>query len=231
MRFGSLTIFVEDCPSIDANRLNRLEAFEAGASTEFLIGKGQKQAWIVESLAMRDHVLLRSDVFGEHRVMLERTRCNFGGHRTWFRCPGLTCGRRISQLYLHKSLLRCRKCHNLVYESQSMSKLDRALAREKAARWALGPGIDLLSPEAPKPHGMHARVFERHRENARQKMNRATEQLKEELSRLVCLTNDSERAYILAKRLQASWCPPLSRPTSRTGNQGQRLDFRHYDWT
>jgi hypothetical protein len=206
VRLNSLRAYVEDYPSIDANKLARLKALEALASTKFWIRIGRKQEWVVDSLATRNSVLLRSEIFTDHHVMLDRTGCNYGGSRTWFRCPGPTCGRRISKLYLRHGLLRCRQCHNLVYESQFLSRLDRALAREKAARWALGSGIDLLSPEAPKPHGMHAQVFERHRQNARQKMDSATEQAKEDLSRLICLsTSDSESACTIATRLQANW--------------------------
>ncbi len=100
---------------------------------------------------------------------------------------------------------RCRQCHKLAYHSQYEDKLDRAFARAKAARWVLGSKIDLLSPGAPKPRGMHARTFKRHRENAGQESRNALEQARKELERLRFRSaNDSEKSYIVAMSLLAS---------------------------
>ena len=37
----------------------------------------------------------------EYPVLLERTRCHYGGERVWFRCPALGCGRRVGQAADH----------------------------------------------------------------------------------------------------------------------------------
>ena len=72
---------------------------------------------------------------------LTTTTPRFGGLRYWFLCP--RCGRRVGKLY-HLERWACRRCHDLAYPSQRLSKnpllrglqrLDRAdalVARYKA---------------------------------------------------------------------------------------------------
>ena len=73
---------------------------------------------------------------------LTTTTPRFGGLRYWFLCP--RCGRRAGKLY-HVERWACRRCHNLAYQSQRLSKhpiirgfqlLDRADAL--AARYKAG---------------------------------------------------------------------------------------------
>jgi hypothetical protein len=88
-------------------------------------------------------------------IPVVRTRCNFGGHRYWFRCPGvldgrLLCRRRATALYRPPGAerLACRQCHDLTYASvQQHDKRVAALVREpfliehvlrsKNIKWAL----------------------------------------------------------------------------------------------
>lgn len=55
-----------------------------------------------------------------HGVKLDITYPYFGGKRHWFLC---CCGRRVSTLYQESeySLLKCRVCCNLRYQSQGFS--------------------------------------------------------------------------------------------------------------
>jgi hypothetical protein len=59
----------------------------------------------------------------EH-IELEKTFPYFGGSRYWMRCPG--CGKRVRKIYspLHKTHFRCRKCHDLMYQSQESNVYD-----------------------------------------------------------------------------------------------------------
>ena len=41
-------------------------------------------------------------------VPIERTPCNFGGTRPWFRCP--TCGGRVAMLVADQNRFCCRRC-------------------------------------------------------------------------------------------------------------------------
>ncbi|PLS86916.1 MAG: hypothetical protein CYG60_04715 [Actinobacteria bacterium] len=51
-------------------------------------------------------------------IPLSWTRCNFGGQRPWFSCPGSGCGRRVAILYGPTLPLLCRVCRGLAYASQ-----------------------------------------------------------------------------------------------------------------
>lgn len=51
----------------------------------------------------------------EQGIKLTTSNCYFGGKRFWLVCPG--CNKRVGTLYQKpsKSLLLCRRCHNLSY--------------------------------------------------------------------------------------------------------------------
>jgi hypothetical protein len=86
-------------------------------------------------------------------IALERTPCNFGGARVWFRCPNAKCGRRVAVLYLADEI-KCRKCARLRYESQFDSRLRRTLRKCRIIRWRLGGSANLLEPFPQRPKGM-----------------------------------------------------------------------------
>lgn len=48
----------------------------------------------------------------DYPARLERTPCNYGGVRVWFRCPVIGCGRRTAVLYGGR-IFACRQCHRL----------------------------------------------------------------------------------------------------------------------
>ena len=60
----------------------------------------------------------------KERVYLDYTRCNYGGRRPWFLCPG--CGRRVGILVLGGKLFACPHCYRLKYWCQLETKLDTA---------------------------------------------------------------------------------------------------------
>jgi hypothetical protein len=86
--------------------------------------------------------------------------CNFGGRRAWFRCPAPNCGRRVVILYGDDKFV-CRKCRRISYESQRITPSERALARAQTLRVRFGASVDLSSPLAPKPKGMHSWTYTR----------------------------------------------------------------------
>src|ERR1700731_1852688 len=53
----------------------------------------------------------------DYPVLLEWTRCNFGGERAWFVYPARGCGRRVAILY-GRGTFACRHCFQLAYDSQ-----------------------------------------------------------------------------------------------------------------
>lgn len=89
----------------------------------------------------------------------------YGGVRRWFRCPvigqgGMPCARRCRIVYLPPSawVFGCRQCHDLAYESQRLSPVDRIVRRvnrlERELGWDRGLGNR-------RPRGMHRKRYKR----------------------------------------------------------------------
>jgi hypothetical protein len=82
-----------------------------------------------------NRVVLRYHVLGpggrrdpiDEGILLDRTKGGPGWQRWWFLCPG--CGKRVAILYLKKYYFRCRHCSGLVYQSQKMTRSQRASMR------------------------------------------------------------------------------------------------------
>lgn len=93
-------------------------------------------------------------------VRLDWTSCNLGGHRPWFRCPALGCGRRVAILY-GGAIFACRHCYRLAYPSQCETYDDRALRKADRIRDRLGwfPGV--MHGHGLKPKGMHWATYRR----------------------------------------------------------------------
>ena len=100
-------------------------------------------------------------------VRLDWTKCNYGGLRPWFICPGAGCGRRVGKLYMVGVHFRCRHCHNLAYDCQRETRQDRILRRVQNIRIQLGGTADTFRPFPWKPKGMHWKTYWRRREGRR----------------------------------------------------------------
>jgi hypothetical protein len=61
----------------------------------------------------------------DYKIRLEKTPCQFGGHRYWLLCPlmnkGVACARRVGVLYLAGDYFGCRQCYDLAYRKQFLS--------------------------------------------------------------------------------------------------------------
>lgn len=97
----------------------------------------------------------------EYFVNLERTRCNYGGTRPWFLCPGRGCGRRVAILYSCGGYFLCRQCHRLAYECQRESDLDRTARRLRKLTSRLCEWATIFDGMPPRPKGMHRRTYDR----------------------------------------------------------------------
>jgi len=93
-------------------------------------------------------------------VWFDRTACNLGGQRLWFRCPARGCGRRVAILY-GGGIFACRHCYKLAYPSQREPSYGRARLRADRIRAKLGWKADILNGGGVKPKGMHWRTFMR----------------------------------------------------------------------
>ncbi len=99
-------------------------------------------------------------------VRIVRVPCRFGGARSYFICPGIACGRRISMLYGAGRYFLCRRCHGLAHASQSEGAWDRTLRRANKIRQRLGGDPGMAAPFPSKPKGMWRRTYERLRGQA-----------------------------------------------------------------
>ncbi len=99
------------------------------------------------------------------------TGTNFSGRRRWFACP--TCSKRCRILY-GGSYFRCRRCHDLKYESQYEPAFCRATNQSHALRKRLGHVGSLDDPFPLKPKGMHWKTYRRLEERDRELQNRWT---------------------------------------------------------
>ena len=166
---------VEDCYTLDVNRMARLVGF---SPDRWLSGSwrwtdadgGEPTASVEYDLVPASHgpvLRLRyalSPTDGSRRpvtvdVPLERTACHFGGVRWWFRCPG--CGRRSAKLHLPPGASRfaCRPCQGLYHQVQRESAVWQALRRAQKLRVRIGG--DGSEGHYPRPRGMHRRRYER----------------------------------------------------------------------
>jgi hypothetical protein len=106
----------------------------------------------------------------EYSIFIDRTRCNYGGERVWFLCPGRGCSRRVAVLY-GGSVFACRHCYELAYDSQREQAHSRALSRAQAICMKLGgsPGGNWPG----KPKGMHWRTYNQLCREAEDAQNRS----------------------------------------------------------
>lgn len=129
----------EDYSSIDVRILARKGVLEEGMDSCLLIHRTRVSAITVAT--QLDRVVMRYKVLGpggewdqiEEPISLDRTKAGPGWERVWFLCPG--CGKRVAILYLKKYYFRCRHCFGLVYQSQRMTRSQRASMRSGEIRW------------------------------------------------------------------------------------------------
>jgi len=151
---------VEDCRRLDAFRLGRCGALEAGCVSTVSWGSGEAMSTI-RVVGAAGHVRLEYSwrcqggdwkAHVEH-VHLDAVPAHFGGHRVYFRCPG--CNRRVRFLNGRGHRYRCARCLDLVHASSRERPADRALRRSRKLRRQIGSEPGLGAPIGPKPKRMH----------------------------------------------------------------------------
>ncbi len=155
-----------DYLQLDVRYLQRNGYLRPGQRSSLHWSRNKEPCGWIEIFAQFDRINLmyrhrRSGDEWEHEnysVLLERTRCHFGGERTWFRCPIRGCGRRVAVLY-SGGIFACRLCHNLGYDSQREAGYERAIHRAQAIRRKLGGTGSLGEPFPARPRRMHRRTY------------------------------------------------------------------------
>ena len=164
---------VESQYQLDLRWMKKKGCLHPGASGSITWSGGGQQVKTVEFLVEQDQIVLkfrhasRSTDGSEMRktIKFDRTPCNYGGTRTWFRCPG--CRRRTPVVYWIGSHFRCRLCCGLVYESQNEGQADRLWRKAQEIRTRLGGNVNTFGPFL-RPKGMHWRTYWRYRAQVRQ---------------------------------------------------------------
>lgn len=156
----------EDMRGLDVRRMQRDGRLVPGASFNWRwsirgeviasIGVAVEADRVVLSYRQRDQGGEWKDV--RYPVLIDRTPCNLGGSRLWWRCPATGCGRRVALLF-GGSVFACRHCHQLAYRSQRETADDRAGRRAGKIRDRLGWQAGILNGEGGKPKWMHWRTF------------------------------------------------------------------------
>ncbi len=95
-----------------------------------------------------------------YSIWLDRTPCQFGGERVWWRCPAYGCGRRCAVLH-GGAVFACRRCYRLAYRCQRETPDDRAMRQADKIRQRLGWDVGIMNPPGGKPKGMHWRTFDK----------------------------------------------------------------------
>ena len=93
-------------------------------------------------------------------IWVERTPCNYGGTRPWFRCP--SCGRRCAVVYFGAPGGRyaCRRCLRVAYLSQCEDEMGRLWRRQRKIEGRLAGVADEWDGRQ-RPKGMHQKTFDR----------------------------------------------------------------------
>jgi hypothetical protein len=166
---GAKSTTDERC-SLDVRQLQRDGSLMLNGRTDITLSRSDRTLAVIALDAQTDRLMV-SHVHGtldyslvqmSYSVMLTTTPCTYGGHRAWFLCPSLTCGRRVAKMYFGVAeILACRHCYQLAYACQREAADVRMMRRADAVRARLGWGAGILNGHGGKPRGMHPATYER----------------------------------------------------------------------
>lgn len=145
----------EHVQRIDVRRWHRAGTLRAGYAGTWAWHVGDEPAGSIGYSAQEGGVTLQYSCDGNattQRIVLDRTRCHFGGSRSWFVCP--RCSARVAVLYLRGGRFACRRCQRVSYASQSEDHCARTWRKQARLEARLGK-------HWRRPKGMHRATHER----------------------------------------------------------------------
>lgn len=152
----------EEMLRLDVRQLHRRDCLRPGLAFSWNWTWGDEPAGSISIFTSTDSIrLMYGTKDGEQvdeLVDLDRTPCNYGGTRPWFRCP--RCDRRVGVLF---GGLRfwCRHCHGIAYAVENEDAMSRLLRRSNKLRERVKVKAGTAYPVTDKPKGMHWRTFDR----------------------------------------------------------------------
>ncbi|MDE2156893.1 MAG: hypothetical protein KGJ32_13535, partial [Xanthomonadaceae bacterium] len=152
---------IESLHRLDVRELQRRGMLLAGQSCEWAWSRNGQRSGAVGATVSADAVTLdycHGDKGEAKRVVLylQRTPCQYGGHRPWFTCP--RCSRRVAVVCMAAAIWGCRYCLRVRYQSQSEDPIQRTWRRSRKIDARLAGGED--RPHG-KPAGMRWATFDR----------------------------------------------------------------------
>jgi len=122
---------IEECLMISTYRLNRMGLLKQSSTA--VLSWQNSQGESAGSVKLSIDLIAKKCVLDyattnrytqtkkqlHYSILLTTAKCNYGGLRYWFLCPG--CGKRYACLYSGGSYFLCRRCHGLTYASQCES--------------------------------------------------------------------------------------------------------------
>lgn len=165
-RYGCSTASkINEYHAVDLAYLNRNKLLQIGHTGTLSWSRGgERMGWIgysVERDGLRLDYKTRSWGENEWQSVNELTpftftQTQFGGERCWLQC--LACGMRCRIIY-GGDHFRCRKCHNLKYETQYEQPWARAFTKIQKVRLQLGGTANMSEIFPPKPKSMHWKTY------------------------------------------------------------------------
>lgn len=157
-------VLVEDCLTLDASFLRKLDCF-AGLARKRLKWTRDGKVSATGRIDVftfpqeRPRAVVKLDGLPAQTIELTSTRPDFGGERWWFVCP--TTGSMCRTLYLTPSANRfvSRQAANIAYRSNTLGFAGRVRWRAEQLRDSL-PGARFQSYPA-RPKGMHRKTYDR----------------------------------------------------------------------
>jgi hypothetical protein len=148
--------------ALDVRVLARRGRLSPGMSYSWAWSRGGEPAGNISIQTASDHLRLAYawTPYGSNpqqidsSVPLERTPCQFGGSRSWFRCPRCSALRAVIYGVAADGKFGCRQCMRLGYASEAESRIDRINRRLHKLQAKLAEGGE-------KPKWMRWRTFER----------------------------------------------------------------------
>lgn len=183
----------ESYPAIRLPLLKKADMLKIGLNSKSLIWNKDQAVSIISQINSQDafiEILFRIPKSSEvhiNQIQLSTTPCFLGGKRYWFNCPSLRngnlCNRRVSILYLNGITIGCRKCFDLLYESQ--------FEKRRGSFWILDRFIRVSTYIDEKLHKRRTKFFKNrpskyvskwlYRSNRIERLARQTEQILDSL--------------------------------------------------